>query len=116
MRRSGEVEAVGDEDGADDERRDERTSSVDRNAISDADVAPPRPYPLWTKVETGKRRLPPTPAQVSRGLWARLARHIVACLRQRVGSLRNLRSVVRAVSAEMRLAGASREEVETALR
>ena len=113
MRTSGEAEAIDDEGDA--------TSGDGAPAIEDAvrlprAATPPRPYPIWTKVEVGKRRLPPMPPTVSRPLWARLSRQIAAAMRQRIGSAMTLRSVVRAVNAEMLLAGSTPAEVEAAMR
>lgn len=113
MRTSGEAEAIDDEGNA--------TGDDDSRAIENAGRArraatPPRPYPIWTKVEVGKRRLPPMPATVSRPLWARLSRQIASAMRQRIGSAVTLRSVVRAVNAEMLLGGSTPSEVEEAMR
>ena len=113
MRTSGEAEAIDDEGDA--------TGADGGPALEDAARAnraatPPRPYPIWTKVEVGKRRLPPMPLTVSRPLWARLSRQIASAMRQRIGSAMTLRSVVRAVNAEMLLAGSTPAEVEAAMR
>lgn len=110
-RRSGEAEIIHDEDGENAPRGagSEPSDAVERTTA-------PRPYPIWIKIEPGKRRLPPQPAHISRALWARLSRQIAASLRQRIGSAPSLRQVVRAVNGEMRLAGASSEDVKTALR
>jgi hypothetical protein len=112
MRTSGEAEAI-DDDG-------EATTDDGTRAIDDAErtrrSTPTRPYPIWTKVEVGKRRLPPMPPTVSRALWARLSRQIASAMRQRIGSAMALRSVVRAVNAEMLLGGAAPAEVEMAMR
>jgi len=112
MRTSGEAEAI-DDDG-------EAITDDGARAIDDAErtrrSTPARPYPIWTKVEVGKRRLPPMPSTVSRALWARLSRQIASAMRQRIGSAMTLRSVVRAVNAEMLLGGAAPAEVEMALR
>lgn len=112
MRTSGEAEAFDDGDA---------TSDDGARAIEDAErtrraATPARPYPIWTKVEVGKRRLPPMPPTVSRALWARLSRQIASAMRQRIGSAMTLRSVVRAVNAEMLLGGATPAEVEMAMR
>ena len=113
MRTSGEAEAI-DDDG-------EATSDEGTRAIEDVErprrsATPARPYPIWTKVEVGKRRLPPMPPTVSRPLWARLSRQIASAMRQRIGSAMTLRSVVRAVNAEMLLGGSTPADVETAMR
>jgi hypothetical protein len=110
-RRSGEAEAIREDDGED----------TPRDAVSEPGEAVrrakrPRPYPIWIKIEPGKRRLPPQPPHVSRSVWSRVSRQIAACLRQRIGSGPSLRQAVRALNAEMRLAGASAEDVATALR
>jgi hypothetical protein len=112
MRTSGEAEAI-DDDG--DATSDDATPVLDASRGNRA-ATPPRPYPIWTKVEIGKRRLPPMPPTVSRPLWARLSRQIAAAMRQRIGSAMTLRSVVRAVNAEMLLGGATPAEVEAAMR
>jgi hypothetical protein len=111
MRRSGEAKAVGPED-----PKHETTSEEGAAAHSEAAPARKRTYPIWLKVEPPRRRVPPQPAHVSRSLWARLSRHITSCLHQRIGSAVALRGVVRAISAEMRLAGATAEEVARAIR
>ena len=111
MRTSGEAEAIDDGDAT----ADDAAPLLDASRGSRA-ATPPRPYPIWTKVEIGKRRLPPMPQTVSRALWARLSRQIAAAMRQRIGSAMTLRSVVRAVNAEMLLGGATPAEVEAALR
>ena len=113
MRTSGEAEAIDDEGNA---PGDDDSSAVGNAGRGSRAATPPRPYPIWTKVEVGKRRLPPMPATVSRPLWARLSRQIAAALRQRIGSAMSLRSVVRAVNAEMLLGGATPAEVEAAMR
>jgi hypothetical protein len=112
MRTSGEAEAIDDDGSApgDDLPVIEEMGRASRAAT------PPRPYPIWTKVEVGKRRLPPMPSTVSRPLWARLSRQIASSMRQRIGSAVTLRSVVRAVQAEMLLGGATPAEVEAAMR
>ena len=112
MRTSGEAEAI-DDDG--DATGDDTAPVLDASRGHRA-ATPPRPYPIWTKVEIGKRRLPPMPPTVSRPLWARLSRQIAAAMRQRIGSAMTLRSVVRAVNAEMLLGGATPAEVEAAMR
>ena len=114
MRTSGEAEAVDDDGEATSD--DAAAPSTDEQSSRMRAATPPRAYPIWTKVEVGKRRLPPLPTAVSRPLWARLSRQIASCLRQRIGSAMTLRSVVRAVNAEMLLAGATRAEVEEAMR
>jgi hypothetical protein len=110
-RRSGEAEIFRDDDG----ESASRAAGSEPSDTAERTTAP-RPYPIWIKIEPGKRRLPPQPAHVSRALWARLSRQIAASLRQRIGSAPSLRQVVRAVNGEMRLAGASSEDVKTALR
>jgi hypothetical protein len=112
MRRSGEAEAIDDGDST----VTEGDRATEAPAIRTPSATPARAYPIWTKVEVGKRRLPPMPATVSRPLWARLSRQIASCLRQRIGSAVTLRAVVRAVNAEMLLAGATRADVEAAMR
>lgn len=112
MRRSGEAEAI-DDDG--DATGVEGDRSNRTHARSAAPATPARAYPIWTKVEVGKRRLPPLPDTVSRPLWARLTRQIASALRQRIGSAVTLRSVVRAVNAEMLLGGATPADVEAAM-
>jgi hypothetical protein len=111
MRRSGEAKAVGPED-----PNKETTGEEGAAAHAEAPPARKRPYPIWLKVEPPRRRVPPLPAHASRSLWARLSRHITSCLHQRIGSAVALRGVVRAISAEMRLSGASAEEVARAIR
>ena len=113
MRTSGEAEAI-DDDG--DSTVDDGNRATEIQATRAPSVTPPRAYPIWTKVEVGKRRLPAMPPTVSRSLWARLSRQIASCLRQRIGSAMTLRGVVRAVNAEMLLAGATPAEVEAAMR
>ena len=112
MRRSGEAEAI-DDDGDATVVEGDRANGAHGRSVAPA--TPPRAYPIWTKVEVGKRRLPPLPETVSRPLWARLARQIASALRQRIGSAVTLRSVVRAVNAEMLLAGATAADVEQAM-
>ena len=113
MRTSGEAEAIDDESGV---TSGELAPVVEDEARGSSAATPPRPYPIWTKVEVGKRRLPPMPSTVSRPLWARLSRQIAAAMRQRIGSAVTLRSAVRAVNAEMLLGGATPAEVERAMR
>ena len=113
MRTSGEAEAI-DDDG--DATSDDGPPGMEDAVRLPRAATPPRPYPIWTKVEVGKRRLPPMPATVSRPLWARLSRQIASAMRQRIGSAMTLRSVVRAVNAEMLLGGATPAEVEAAMR
>ena len=112
MRRtSGEARSV-DDDGNEEEREgDERKGEGGTWAAT-----PTRPYPIWLKVEPPKRRLPPTPANVSRPTWARLSRQIGAFLRSRLNNSASLRSLVRVVRAEMLLAGATSADVAAALR
>lgn len=107
MRKSGEAKAVGQEGKQDETTAEERPE------------APPvaeRAYPIWLKVEPPRRRVPPLPPHLSRALWARLSRHITSCLHQRIGSLVALKGVVRAINAEMRLAGATADDVTKAMR
>ncbi len=112
MRTSGEAEAI-DDDG--DATGQEGAHTID-GAHAKRSATPARPYPIWTKVEVGKRRLPPMPPTVSRPLWARLSRQIASAMRQRIGSAMTLRSVVRAVNAEMLLGGSTPADVEAAMR
>ena len=113
MRTSGEAEAIDDDGNAIGE---EDSPAIEAAARAKRTATPARPYPIWTKVEVGKRRLPPMPPTVSRALWARLSRQIASAMRQRIGSAMTLRTVVRAVSAEMLLGGATPAEVEMAMR
>jgi hypothetical protein len=109
-RTSGEARSV-DDDGDDDEvKGDEKGESGTRAPT------PTRPYPIWLKVEPPKRRLPPTPAHLSRPTWARLSRQVAAFLRSRLNNNASLRALVRVVRAEMLLAGATPDEVKLALR
>jgi hypothetical protein len=110
MRKSGEAKAVGP-----DGQTKEKAPGEDAER---ADVPPvrERAYPIWLKVEPPRRRVPPLPPYLSRALWARLSRHITSSLHQRIGSLVALRGVVRAINAEMRLAGATAEDVARAIR
>jgi hypothetical protein len=112
MRTSGEAEAIDDGDST----VTEGDRAAEAQAIRTPSATPARAYPIWTKVEVGKRRLPPMPATVSRSRWARLSRQIASCLRQRIGSAMTLRGVVRAVNAEMLLGGATPADVEAAMR
>ena len=111
MRTSGEARAI-DDDGEDDGSGREQPK-VDGGSWA---VTPTRNYPIWLKVEPTKRRLPPVPAHLSRPTWARLSRHVGAFLRSRLNNSASLRGLVRVVRAEMRLAGASSEDVASALR
>ena len=113
MRTSGEAEAIDDEGNP---TGDDAAAALEDTARPSRAPTPPRSYPIWTKVEVGKRRLPPMPLTVSRPLWARLSRQIASAMRQRIGSAMTLRSVVRAVNAEMLLAGSTPAEVEMAMR
>jgi hypothetical protein len=112
MRSSGETDAVTDgEEPTGDDARPATPAEGGRRTPT-----PPRPYPIWTKVEAGKRRLPPMPSTVSRASWARLSRQVSRSLRRRLAGAVSLRDAVRAVNAEMLLAGATRADVESALR
>lgn len=111
MRKSGEAKAVGGTGGEEDKGTGEAAGADGGGA-----AAPERPYPIWLKVQPSRRRVPPIPSHLSRALWARLSRHITSCLHQRIGSQVALRGVVRAVNAEMRLSGATADEVARALR
>ena len=113
MRTSGEAEAIDDDGNA---IAEEDGRAIDAAARPKRSPTPARPYPIWTKVEVGKRRLPPMPPTVSRPLWARLSRQIASAMRQRVGSAMTLRGVVRAVNAEMLLGGSTPAEVAAAMR
>jgi len=111
MRTSGEAHAVeddGDEGGTDDER-----GTTDQRAQASR---PGATYPIWTKIEPAKRRLPPLPAHLSRPTWARLCRQVAAFLRTRLNNSLTLRGVVRVVRAEMLLSGARPEDVIAALK
>ncbi|HKH90443.1 MAG TPA: hypothetical protein VKA54_01505 [Gemmatimonadaceae bacterium] len=111
MRTSGEAHAV-DDDGGDEGGTDEERRTRDQRA-----AAPQSPaYPIWTKIEPAKRRLPPLPAHLSRPTWARLCRQVAAFLRTRLNNTLSLRSLVRVVRAEMLLAGASPDDVTAALK
>jgi len=112
MRTSGEARAVDDE-GSDESGSDEESQAPGRPAAAPR-TAPA--YPIWTKIEPAKRRLPPLPAHLSRPTWARLCRQVAAFLRTRLNNTLSLRSLVRVVRAEMLLAGASPDEVTAALR
>ena len=114
MRKSGEAKAVEPKD----ERKEKTTPGdrVERAEVPPVAPVPERAYPIWLKVEPPRRRVPPLPPLLSRSLWARLSRHITSCLHQRIGSVVALRGVVRAINAEMRLAGASAEDVVKAIR
>jgi hypothetical protein len=105
MRTSGEARAI-DDDGHEDEPGAERTAPRRRA----------RTHPIWIKIEPAKRRLAQVPPSLSRSTWARLSRQIAAFLRQRLNNTLTLRSVVRLVDAEMRLAGCSASEIAEALR
>jgi len=110
-RTSGEARSV------DDDGNDEESKSDERAGESGSwSATPTRPYPIWLKVEPPKRRLPPTPAHLSRPTWARLSRQIAAFLRSRLNNSASLRGVVRVVRAEMLLTGASIDDVAAALR
>ena len=112
MRRtSGEARSVEDDGNEDEREGDERKGESGTWATT-----PTRPYPIWLKIEPAKRRLPPTPANVSRPTWARLSRQIGAFLRSRLNNSASLRGLVRVVRAEMLLAGATSADVAAALR
>ena len=110
-RTSGEARSI-DDDGNDDGSKGDQPESESGTWAS----TPTRPYPIWLKIEPPKRRLPPTPAHLSRPTWARLARQIGAFLRSRLNNSASLRALVRVVRAEMLLAGAATEDVAAALR
>lgn len=105
MRTSGEARAI-DDDGRDNEPGAERTAARGRA----------RAYPIWTKIEPAKRRVAEVPPSLSRSTWARLSRQIAAFLRQRLNNTLTLRSVVRLVDAEMRLAGSGADQIAAAVR
>ena len=108
---SGEARSV-DDDGNEEERPgDARAGEGGTWAPT-----PTRPYPIWLKIEPPKRRLPPTPAHLSRPTWARLSRQVGAFLRSRLNNSASLRGLVRVVRAEMLLAGATTSDVAAALR
>ena len=112
MRRtSGEARSV-DDDGNDDGGNDDESKGESGTWAS----TPTRPYPIWLKIEPPKRRLPPTPAHLSRPTWARLSRQVGAFLRSRLNNSGSLRGLVRVARAEMRLAGATTDDVAAALR
>ena len=110
MRTSGEAHAV--EDDGDEGTDDERGTTDQRAQASRPGVT----YPIWTKIEPAKRRLPPLPAHLSRPTWARLCRQVAAFLRTRLNNSLTLRGVVRVVRAEMLLSGARPEDVIAALK
>src|SRR5215207_4437352 len=112
MRTSGEAHAV-DDDGGDEGGTDEERRTRDQRAAASR---PGAAYPIWTKIEPAKRRLPPLPAHLSRPTWARLCRQIAAFLRTRLNNTLSLRSLVRVVRAEMLLAGATSDDVTAALK
>ena len=111
MRTSGEARAV--EDGDEDGERDESVAQGEPGTWAST---PARAHPLWNKIEPPKRRLPPLPAHLSRSTWARLCRQIGAFLRTRLNNSVSLRGLVRMVRGEMLIAGASIDEVASALR
>lgn len=112
MRRtSGEARSVDDNGDEDESKGDERTGESGTWAAT-----PTRPYPIWLKIEPPKRRLPETPAHLSRPTWARLSRQVSAFLRSRLNNSASLRGLVRVVRAEMLLSGATVDEVAAALR
>jgi len=110
-RTSGEARSV-DDDGSD----AENTGDEHRGESGTWAPTPTRPYPIWLKIEPPKRRLSPTPAQLSRPTWARLSRQIGAFLRSRLNNSASLRALVRVVRAEMLLSGATIDDVAAALR
>jgi hypothetical protein len=112
MRTSGEAHAVDDEGSDEDGTKDEGQTGGRGPVASPPAVA----YPIWTKIEPAKRRLPPLPEHLSRPTWARLCRQVAAFLRTRLNNTLSLRSLVRVVRAEMLLAGASPEDVAAALK
>jgi hypothetical protein len=112
MRTSGEARAVGD-DG--DEENDKNGTAAAGEQETWA-ATPARAYPIWTKIEPAKRRLPPIPAHLSRPTWARLLRQVGAFLRTRLNNSLSLRNMVRVVRGEMLLAGANDDQVAAALR
>ena len=110
-RTSGEARSV------DDDGSDEGSTGDERKGESGTWASTPtRPYPIWLKIDPPKRRLPPTPARLTRPTWARLSRQIGAFLRSRLNNSATLRGVVRVVRAEMLLAGATMDDVAAALR
>jgi hypothetical protein len=112
MRTSGEARAVDDDGDEDSGTAEERGQGSQR-----AGTSPSTPtYPIWTKIEPAKRRLPPLPSHLSRPTWARLSRQIAAFLRTRLNNTLSLRALVRVVRAEMLLAGASPDDVTEALK
>ena len=112
MRTSGEAHAVGDDGG--DESDTKGTEPKEQPGTWAA--TPARAYPIWTKIEPAKRRLPPLPTHLSRPTWARLCRQVGAFLRTRLNNSLSLRSLVRVVRAEMLLCGASTDDMAAALR
>ena len=101
------------DDGDEERPRDgEETTGVDGSRPAPA----PRPYTVWLKAEAAKRRFPPPPEHLSRGMWVRLSRQVAAFLRRRLNNTVTLRLLVRQVAAEMRLAGASAEDIGSVLR
>ena len=110
-RTSGEARSV-DDDGNHEESTGDQLEGESGTWAS----TPTRPYPIWLKIEPPKRRLPPTPAYLSRSTWARLSRQVGAFLRSRINNSASLRGMVRVVRAEMLLAGATTNDVAAALR
>jgi len=109
MRRSGEsnaIEGAGDEDSSGQPRD---------GAPSTREPPPTRPYDVWLKIEKPRRQLSPSPTHLSQRTWTRLSRQIGAYLRKRLNNNVTLRSLVRVAAAEMRLAGATPDEVAAAL-
>ena len=111
MRRSGESEAVK----ADNDEPDEDSSGSETPVGMPAQT-PSRPYRVWLKVEPPKRRYPANPPHISHSTWIRISRQIAAFMRGRLNNNVTLRALVRAAAAEMRLAGASADDVLDALR
>jgi hypothetical protein len=112
MRSSGERKAIEGED-------EQEPRGEDQTTGTEGDPSAPssnRPYTIWLKVESSKRHLAPVPDHLSRPSWVRLSRQIVAFLRSRLNNSATLRAAVRRTAAEMRLAGASADDVVAALR
>jgi hypothetical protein len=112
MRRSGEAERIED-DGDPEGKRQSAEPGADQTRAAGTAA---RAYPVWLKIEPAKRKLAPVPQHLSRQTWARLSRQIAAFLRSRLNNNLTLRDAVRVVDAEMRLGGATHDEVAAALR
>ena len=111
MRSSGERDAV------DDVLEDEHdAATLEAPADASKNRNPVLHGSQWVRAQASYQGLVPVPPLISRSLWVRLARQIAATLRNRTGSVMLLRDVVRLASAEMRLAGGTREDVEAVLR